>query len=116
MNLILRPFTPPCAFAYWKYAFSAFGIAPYSAAGPVSGNVPPIVIVDFVTPGVAVLAANATETRVAATASTTRASAPFILLVICPPCLGDCRNVDRFGIRNARTSAGDSPHRAVGAP
>jgi hypothetical protein len=37
-----------------KYVSIPRGIGAYSAAGPVSGNVPPIVIDVFVTPGVAV--------------------------------------------------------------
>ena len=39
------------------------GIGAYDAAGPVSGNVPPIVIVFAVTPGVCVRAADRTGHR-----------------------------------------------------
>ena len=58
--LILRPFTPPCALTYLKYASAPRPTEPKSAAGPVIGTVPPIVIVVAVTPGV--LAANAVGT------------------------------------------------------
>ena len=51
MYLILRPLTPPCAFTYLKYASAPRPTEANSAAGPVIGTVPPIVIVVDVTPG-----------------------------------------------------------------
>ena len=49
--MILRPFTPPCALTYLKYASAPDPTDANSAAGPVIGTVPPIVIVLAVTPG-----------------------------------------------------------------
>ena len=49
--MIFRPFTPPCALTYLKYASAPRPTEPKSAAGPVIGTVPPIVIVLAVTPG-----------------------------------------------------------------
>src|SRR3954452_16909478 len=83
---------------YWKYAFSAFGITPYSWAGPVSGNVPPIVTVLAVTPGVFAVAASA-DAAITAPTRTTRAipRLSLVLLVIWPPDCGGLRNHDCFG-------------------
>ncbi len=49
----MRPLTPPSALTYLKYASAPRPTEPKSAAGPVSGTVPPIVIVVAVTPGAA---------------------------------------------------------------
>ena len=67
--MILRPLTPPCAFTYLKYASAPRPTEPKSAAGPVIGTVPPIVIVDELTPGCAWLPASAAGTATAKAAS-----------------------------------------------
>jgi hypothetical protein len=54
---------------YAKYAFMPSGIGAYVAAGPVSGNVPPIVMDLDVTPGVCAAPPNAPGT-VSASAAT----------------------------------------------
>src|SRR5438270_11148954 len=76
LKSIFRPLTPPCALTYAKYAPSAAGIVLYSDATPVSGNVPPILIVVDVTPGSARCAPDAavaaTDTTNATAATATR--------------------------------------------
>ena len=68
--MIFRPFTPPCAFTYLKYASAPRPTEAKSAAGPVIGTVPPIVIVVDVTPGAPPASAAGTRTAAAASAAT----------------------------------------------
>src|ERR671938_180768 len=77
--MILRPLTPPWAFTHLKYEASAFGITAYADAIPLNGNVPPMVTVVFVTPGVAavvlpVVFAAAPATPITTAANTTNGS------------------------------------------
>ena len=55
---------------YEKYAFIATGIVAYSDAGPVSGNVPPILMVVGVTP----VSADAVDAVAPMAATRTRAT------------------------------------------
>src|SRR5580658_2200149 len=87
---MVRPFTPPWAFTYLKYAFAAGAISEYpGAAGPVSGWVLPMVTVVAVMPGAdAVLAVDAGEELPQAAVSSaaappTAATAQVLDLVIC---------------------------------
>jgi len=66
------PFTPPWAFTYLKYASAPRPTDPKSAAGPVIGTVPPIVIVVGVTPGVPPANATGASTHAAAVAMSAR--------------------------------------------
>src|SRR5919201_6937877 len=52
MYLIFRPWTPPWALTYLKYAFALGPTTPNDDAWPLSGTVPPITICFDVTPGV----------------------------------------------------------------
>src|SRR5919201_619786 len=72
MYLILRPWTPPWALTYLKYAFALAPTTPNDEALPLSGTVPPITICFDVTPGVPL------ETPLAGTdsASAARATRP----------------------------------------
>src|SRR5580700_12016780 len=84
---MVRPFTPPWAFTYLKYAFAAGAISEYpGAAGPVSGWVLPIVTVVAVIPGAdAVLAVDLALPQAAdssTAAPTTAATAQVLDLVI----------------------------------
>src|SRR5689334_7783936 len=72
--MIFRPLTPPCAFAYEKYAAIPPGIGAYPEAGPLSGNVPSSKIVLAVTPGVADGVAPAVTTRTPDTATAAASS------------------------------------------
>src|SRR5919202_6234309 len=75
---------------YLKYASMPRGIGAYSDAGPLSGNVPPIVIDVLVTPGVAAGVALALMRAIApgmhtASAASAAASAISALLTNLPP-------------------------------
>ena len=69
--MIRRPFTPPRAFTYLKYASAPRATEAYAEATPESGVVPPIRIEFPVTPGSAVsrplAAGNATANAAAKT-------------------------------------------------
>src|SRR5215211_940110 len=52
MYLIFRPYTPPWALTYLKYAFAPGPTVPNADALPLRGTVPPIRICFEVTPGV----------------------------------------------------------------
>ena len=58
--MILRPFTPPRAFTYLKYAFAPSATERKPCATPVSGAVPPMWIDVGVIPGSEVVPPKAT--------------------------------------------------------
>jgi hypothetical protein len=67
----LRFATPPPAFTKSKYAFAPRATVAYDAAGPVSGDVPPMTIVVALTPGSAAEPASAVGSAKTSAAPTT---------------------------------------------
>jgi hypothetical protein len=81
LKSIFRPLIPPLSLMYWKYAFSAVGMILYVDAKPVSGNVPPILIVVALMPGSACRAPDAPVTNTAARTAipaSTAGTLPFL--------------------------------------
>jgi hypothetical protein len=108
---------------YEKYTAIPFGIGAYSDAGPVSGNVPPMLMIVLVTPGVAAsvrVCANTPETPMADAAVAVSASATSAFLMMTLPSLSRAhRRAHRLRAdldRAERSSAVPAPEASPSAP
>src|SRR3954451_8280117 len=91
------------------------GIGAYDEAGPLSGNVPPMTIALFVTPGAALAPASAVTHATAATTNAA-ASTPNLLFMLSPLCQqpdrgASCRSKCRAAATTSERRHGPFPQR-----